>query len=552
MTSLIAIIDKELRLTMRNRRTAIMLFVVLAICAVAFLNIWGFDRSIDLPLESRATIARTAFYLMWRSQNQMLGLVTALMAIWSIEDERLGRTLALLFCSGLSTRQLVVGKWLAALAFQGVLLLALLPMEVLVFSLGGVGPAEFFIALLNLIRIIALAGAIAMARVSLRPGTFIPLITAGIILLMWTIFNSTLTGIFSIPFLNLMNPATSGVSGLVQAIIMGVSVLLDGWFIWWNLKVSARALIVFDREALPFFPPLPQPPREVGRSLYRRAVAVFFPRDFRGDWLERMNPVFIKENRNGGYDAERQFGLCCAIVVLVSLPRTIFQELHYLDLTQQLRGCALMIIMVCGLICTPQAATSVCSEREGRTLDLLLAAPLSARSIVRGKLWCVLRTFVLIWIVTLAAVLLFKLSRIVVGEPFAPWAFLKAALVSGLPFLVHVFFFGCLMICISSLHRHNRGAILSAYVTLGAVWGALSLLDDSLGQMVGEGRPLTRAALRIAKPFAYDTGELSLGRAPVLLGSLLGLLVTVLVGVLLYSRAARALERPELRGGAAA
>src|SRR5262245_19565022 len=127
-------------------------------------------------------------------------------------------------------------------------------------------------------------------------------------------------------------------------------------------------------------------------------------------------------------------------------------------------------LAIVGLVTPIMVAGAIADEKEGRTLEFLLATDLRAREIVLGKLAARVAS---VFLVLLTGVPVLALLQFFGG--IDPGELLAMAIVS----LVSLYSVSCLSVMMSTLARRGRDAIVSTYFLLGA-YLALSALAGLL------------------------------------------------------------------------
>jgi ABC-type transport system involved in multi-copper enzyme maturation permease subunit len=166
---LLAMLRKEMRITLRRPWFVIQLAVLLTSLALGIWSNWGryavpvssyvispsvrssnimispIYRPSPAPagLEQRAVIGRSLFLLMGYIQIVCFSLIAAILTATAITREREARTYETLIASGMHTWHILGGKLSAMLASLAVMSICMLPMLALVFQFGGVGSSEY-------------------------------------------------------------------------------------------------------------------------------------------------------------------------------------------------------------------------------------------------------------------------------------------------------------------------------------------------------------------------------------------------------------------------
>jgi ABC-type transport system involved in multi-copper enzyme maturation permease subunit len=141
----LALLTKELRLTMRRERTVwLMITYVLLLGLVGWLTLHTMDINIST---NWSNIGPTLYTLLLIVQLLLVLFITPTFTATTINGEKERQTFDLLLCSRLSPLALIGGKLLSGLTNSLLLIAASLPLFSLVFFFGGVSPVEALIAL---------------------------------------------------------------------------------------------------------------------------------------------------------------------------------------------------------------------------------------------------------------------------------------------------------------------------------------------------------------------------------------------------------------------
>lgn len=141
----LALLTKELRLTMRRERTVwLMITYVLLLGLVGWLTLHTMDINISTNWSNIGPILYTLLLIV---QLLLVLFITPTFTATTINSEKERQTFDLLLCSRLSPLALIGGKLLSGLTNSLLLIAASLPLFSLVFFFGGVSPGEALIAL---------------------------------------------------------------------------------------------------------------------------------------------------------------------------------------------------------------------------------------------------------------------------------------------------------------------------------------------------------------------------------------------------------------------
>jgi ABC-type transport system involved in multi-copper enzyme maturation permease subunit len=168
-----AVLAKELRTRMRGWRAPAVItayLLLLALIAVAVLAVATNSQS--FTVSQAASLGATLFALLSLFQMLLLLFITPASTAQAISGERQRQTLDLLLVTRLSSTSIVLGKLVAALSFDVLLLLCALPLFSVVFLFGGVAPeqlAEAYALFLVTVVLIGAAG-LCISTVTRRSG----------------------------------------------------------------------------------------------------------------------------------------------------------------------------------------------------------------------------------------------------------------------------------------------------------------------------------------------------------------------------------------------
>lgn len=156
-----AVLGKELRTRMRGWRAAIVVTAYLAILAAISL-IFLSGNSAPTTYRASADLGQGLFSLLAGFQLSLIIFVTPASTANAISGERQRQTLDLLLVTRLSSLAIVLGKLLAGLAFDILLILCTVPLFSLVFILGGVSPSQFLSMFATFLVTTVLLGSMAL------------------------------------------------------------------------------------------------------------------------------------------------------------------------------------------------------------------------------------------------------------------------------------------------------------------------------------------------------------------------------------------------------
>lgn len=148
------VLAQELRRRVRAHRAWILLSSYLALTSVVTLLIYlayaATSRS-SYSYNSGGEIGKAIFYTVIFTTLVQVCIITPSLAAGSIAGEKENQTFDLLITTPLSSRQIVVGKLFAALAYVVLLIFAVLPLAGLSFLFGGISAIEMGVSLVTVL-----------------------------------------------------------------------------------------------------------------------------------------------------------------------------------------------------------------------------------------------------------------------------------------------------------------------------------------------------------------------------------------------------------------
>ncbi len=148
------IVVKELRGRMRGNRGVVILSVYLTALTMVILFLYATfigSGDVGFNVADRQSFGKAVFAVTFGLQLFLIAILTPAMTAGSIAGERERQTYDLLRTTTLSARSIVLGKLGTAVAFVGLLILATLPLQSVVFFIGGVSPIELFVSVIILL-----------------------------------------------------------------------------------------------------------------------------------------------------------------------------------------------------------------------------------------------------------------------------------------------------------------------------------------------------------------------------------------------------------------
>ena len=169
-----AVLGKELTTRMRGWRAAAIITGYLAFLAAVSLAVLSNPNAPQSYAEA-ANMGKTLFTWLAGFQMALIIFVTPASTADAISGERQRQTLDLLLATRLSSLSIVLGKLVAGLAFDLLLILCSLPLFSLVFLFGGVSPDQFVSMFVVFLATTLLLGSLALfiSTVTRRSGAAI-------------------------------------------------------------------------------------------------------------------------------------------------------------------------------------------------------------------------------------------------------------------------------------------------------------------------------------------------------------------------------------------
>ncbi len=482
------VLEKELRVASRRRRTYLLRFAYLA--ALALLVGW-------VAWEARAGVGYDVFHLagpMARAGRQIVealvwfqfvaAQVAALLVMsTAIREEVARRTLGVVLATPVSAFQFALGKLLGRMLPIALLVAVSLPPLVLVRVLGGVAWEEVATGLgLSLTTALWVGAATMLAATLFRHPWAAVVATLGVwllvyyggvlaeLLLAFAVFDRepsldvALTGFAWNPYVLMVLP---------EEVWARASPTTWAWAVAANtglqLVLTTGALSLAARRIRAMAVARPSLPKK--RSALHRPLRL--PLVSRLARAVITSPIVLREIRPH-FGAARWAGIVAGALVLGGV---LAMDVTGLVVGMERRlvagpfaaGCVVLVALV-GLVTAVQAAPAIAAEREAGTLVLLLATPLGLARIVWHKVLGILVRCGPVWGVLAVHVLLF-----VVWAGVHPIVLVHVALVTGGMAALAIGF----GLAWSALARRVSTAVLGNIATLGVLFIAVPLvLED--------------------------------------------------------------------------
>ncbi|MCH8045792.1 MAG: hypothetical protein IID44_18935 [Planctomycetes bacterium] len=371
-----------------------------------------------------ARFGSSLFPLLACIQLALAVFFSALLAASAVSQEKDRRTLILLLLTNLTNSELVLGKLLASLLNVLVLLAAALPLLMLSALLGGIGFDQIARVMAVTVASALAAGSLGSTLALWREKTFqtLALTTLAIVFWLagWEIVRAGVLGAAPVgiaceewaswfspwrAMLDAVRPMVSdSVGGTVvsvvpafAAIAVGISVLLNliaiGRVRVWNPSRQAHAGQDVGATQESIWGAQHDLARdEAAQDEARPDVSVHAaPGKLRRVW---NNPILWRETRTWAY-GRKVLVIRAAYLVLFALAAVVLHQTIEgaaaggRDVSREIPVAATALIplfLLSLMLINAMAVTSITTERDGRSLDLLLVTDLTAKEIIFGKL----------------------------------------------------------------------------------------------------------------------------------------------------------------------
>lgn len=138
-----AVLNRELRVTLRNERAFALMAVYVAILGAIIASNFPADQAVEIGVRPGSNgVGRSLFGIFWWAQAMLVVLVLPALAAGSLAQERERQTLEPLLLTPLTSSQIVWGKAVGVLLFGALLIMASVPVTSLCFLLNGISPSD--------------------------------------------------------------------------------------------------------------------------------------------------------------------------------------------------------------------------------------------------------------------------------------------------------------------------------------------------------------------------------------------------------------------------
>ncbi|GAB6164721.1 hypothetical protein JCM19992_07210 [Thermostilla marina] len=421
------IFTRELAITPRRTRfyiaRSVYLLLLLVLMCTAWLVLSGTQYVRDLG--DLARFGTSWFQIAATMQIVMALFIAALLTAGSIAQEKEKGTLDLLLMTHLSNSELVLGKWAASLLTLSVVLVTSIPFFAFLALLGGIDTAQIVRTYAVTFVSVVLGGAIGSTVAFWREKAFQALALTIMMLVLWFAVTELLAAgalgeeIFGISAIGLargLSPWRAAVEaarpfpvldprlpllhnaayvyvvvGLIAtAIVHGIAIALVRV---WNPSQETRKTVRENEGALTFhtdhLDSVPEPrdaaPDPAATSPQETSASASSRRKHREVW---DNPILWREMCTWAY-GRKMLLLRLSYLLLFALAAGAVVWLTGGEEPASPATVAFVmtpLLLLSLVLVNAQAVTAVTSERDGRTLDLLLVSDISPREFVFGKL----------------------------------------------------------------------------------------------------------------------------------------------------------------------
>jgi len=498
------IVRRELVGVLRGTKALWLQWAAAGVFGLLVLLRWPADAQVGIS----GALARHVFSLFAYGVMGVALVVVPAFAAVSIVREKNAGTLALLIHSPLRPWSIYLGKLAGILGFALVLLAMSLPAAAACYAMGGLSLGSEVLRVYGLVAVAILQASTLGLFVSARASTSESAlrITYGGLLLIVAIsmgphlFLQGRPGAWAqaAEWLRCVSPAAALMEVLGHGDVAAHGVFISsgvaGRYLGIGLVMAGALALgavvrlnttLFDR---------PRPPgvmtedRSAAQQWVRRILFLVDPQRRKPLVGRFCNPVLVKEFRSRRFGRSHWMVRLAAGCAVLSLALTYAATLGTLDWGPETVG-GLMVLLqgaLIGVVTPALAATLISMERESGGWTLLQMTPLSAGSILRGKLLSVLWPVTLLLVATLPGYVV-----MIAVEPLLwpqVWRVLSTLLLSAVFALLA-------SAAVGSFFRRTAVATTAAYALLIALWAGSMLVW--LGRDAPFGHEAVEAVLRL-------------------------------------------------------
>jgi len=523
MQRITAILSKELRTLLRTRKAfAALMAILLAVGG----TVWVFWLATMESGETRqfstmVEFSRVLFALLSGVQLGVLGLFAPILTAAAVTTEREEKTLDLLYCTRITRFHILAGKWFAAISFEVLLVLCMLPLVALCFQLGGVSLEEYvFMAVMTLMTILtysmiglACSAWFRKTATSIFVALLIIFFLAGGLALCMLILSR-------LRLFHYEGPSKPYPDGLLDSLFLCLSPIIATIATWvtafdspssqsssktlffssiflWHLAyqsiifllavcVGWRGLARAESQKTQVARKVVDDPQLLERRRKKFPYYLIDPLRRPQQIRDNQNPMYVLEVRTNAL--LRSTVLIRLSYALLLLSIITFYYMLFADSIPLAVGLfSLFVLLPFVPIMT---STSLPREWQSGTMELLKASPLPASSIVWGKFRAAVRFLGALWIALLILPLVFCMG-IAFYDSAARQSLSYSAGVRGLatiggflevllPVAAYLILYIAISIFCSSFFRRTAFALVTAYLAITAVFFMPQLTSISL------------------------------------------------------------------------
>lgn len=389
------IFNRELLTIPRRGRSHFIRSLYLALLWTLALTAWQTAYGWGKPYTPAdlAFFGTLVFQLLSVLQLVLVLFFASLLAAGSVTQEKDRRTFVLLLMTDLRDSEIVLGKLFGSLLRIGALVLSAMPVLGMTMLLGGVSFAQVVLAFVVLACTALAAGAAGLLVALWREKTFQTLALTVLFLVLYLILVQALRIIPGLEDWQIYVDPVRALLGVIDArggaawwqspvlgfagVMVGLTGVLTAVGIW-KLRVwNPSGEPIQHREAAEDEPDNPE----------KRARAHAAPGAVRSVWA---NPLLWREIRTRAYGRRTlliklAYFLILGLILYYVVSTLPAASVRGLDRFAPAWG-LVPVVVISLLLLNAQAVTSITSERDLKSLDLLLVTDLSPREFVFGKL----------------------------------------------------------------------------------------------------------------------------------------------------------------------
>ncbi len=511
------VVRRELTGALQTRKALSLQIALAIVFTLVVASRWPTDARVDLSGAQSRHVFRAVGYALAAAVILLAGVFPAI----SIVREKNQGTLSLLLVSPLAPWSIYAGKLAAMVGIGLVLLAPSLPAVAACYALGGIALVGDVLVLYGILFLALVQYAALGLWVSSHAATTDSAlrITYGLILMLAIVTLGPHLFLQGTPGwkaeaadgLRAVSPIPAIMEVLGQADVGGrglasragpagryalVAVLSTAFFAAATISRLSQTMLDRARAA-----GIMTQDRGIAVRVLRRLLFLVDPQRRTGSIPPYLNPVMVKEFRCRRFGRMHWLLRLVSACALLSLGLTYAATMGTLDWGVQTIG-GILVVMQTALVVlfTPSIAAGLIStEIESGGWDLLKMTPLSAATVVRGKLMSVLLTVALILLATLPgyAVMVFLDPKMLLQ--------VQRVIVCMLVTAGFAVIFGA---AVSSLFRRTAPAMATCYAVLLALWAGTMLI------WLGRDAPFGHRVVERALSFNPMATALSVIKAP--------------------------------------